>query len=79
MNPFDKVRAALQEVLDAEGDGYYVAHWVAVLGIERVDGVAAGIRSSAWVAVPLHQADYITDGLLMTGCQLRDGADLEDE
>jgi len=76
MNPYDKVREALQEVLDHEGDGYYISHWVAVLGIERVD---RGIRSTAWVAVPPDQGDYITDGLLGAGCDLRADADTEDD
>ena len=76
-DPWQKLREALQYLLDAEGDHWMVSHWVAVLGIERVGG--GDIKTSVWMAMPPSQPDYVTDGLLKAAEELREHADLEDD
>ena len=76
-DPWGDLRRALQAVLDEEGDGWLLAHYVAVLGIERVS--AADIKTSVWIAVPNTQPDYVIDGLLKAATDLRDTADIEDD
>jgi len=37
------------------------------------------VTSSAWLAHPIDQADYITDGLLNTAEEMRAAADIDDD
>ncbi len=74
---FDKLRQALQDVLNQCGDGYMLAHYVIVMGIQRMDGDGR-VVSSSWVAAPEDQADYVTDGLLAAAEEMRAGAEFED-
>lgn len=78
MNPFDKVAEAIQGLLDAAGDGYHLAHWVVVMGIQKMD-TDGGIANSAWLAVPANQADYITDGLLANAEEMRADTETDDD
>jgi len=70
MNPFDRLREAIQNVLDSAGDGYHLAHYVVVMGIQKIDGDGL-VTSSAWMAHPLDQPDYVTDGLLNSAEEMR--------
>jgi hypothetical protein len=72
----DRLREAIQGLLNESGDGFILAHYVVVLGIQRVNS-AGEIVSAAWVASPKDQADYVTDGLLAAGEEMRANCDLE--
>jgi len=78
MNPFDVLRQAIQGVLDSAGDGYQLAHYVVVMGIQKMNP-EGHVTSSAWLAHPIDQADYITDGLLNTAEEMRAAADIDDD
>jgi hypothetical protein len=72
----DLVRDALQvhvnEVgADAGNGGWLVAHWVAVMGLYRIneDGTT---ETRPVLTAPLEQADYITDGLVAQVPELLD-------
>lgn len=62
----DGLREALQALLDAEGDGWHVSHYVVVLGIERMNADSGQVDSGVWTAAPVDQADYVATGLLET-------------
>lgn len=66
----DALRAALQALLDYEGDGWHVGHYVVVLGIERV-GEDNTVESGVWTAAPKDQAEYVSTGLLETAVTFR--------
>lgn len=68
---------ALQGLLDSEGDGWMISHYVVVLGIEKVGD--AEIKSSVWLAAPHGQPDYVSDGLLAAGVEMRENAEIEDD
>lgn len=73
----DEVRAAIQKVLDASGDGWHLsASFVIVMGIERVTN--GGIEATAWYLHPSEQPDWATDGLLNAVIDLRDFGEDED-
>jgi hypothetical protein len=72
----DAVRAAIQAVLDGEGDGYHVAQFVVCMGIERVSA-GGEIESAPWVWAPPSQPDWMTGGLLDSAKELHES--LEDE
>lgn len=76
VNPLEGLRAALQQLLDAEGDGYQLAHYVVVMGIQKIDAMGK-IDARAWMAVPAEQADYISDGLIAAAEDMRADADVE--
>ncbi|AXQ64947.1 hypothetical protein SEA_RENAUD18_37 [Mycobacterium phage Renaud18] len=59
----DPVRGAIQASLDAMGDGWQVAHYVVVVGLERIDGERMDLGATT-VITPLGQAGYVTDGLV---------------
>lgn len=73
-----QVRAAVQAVLDAHGDGWHIAQYVICMGLERVasDGT---LDCSAWVWTPPGQADWMTDGLLEAASDIRCAADIDDD
>ncbi len=64
------VRAAIQVVLDAAGDGWHVAQFVISMGLERVttDG---DLEATSWLWAPPHQAEWMTDGLLDSAREMR--------
>jgi len=75
MNPKERLRNAIQRVLNEEGDGWIVGQFVLALGLEKmVDGV---IESTAWVWAPADQPDWVTDGLLAAASELREDADID--
>lgn len=78
MTPADKIRQALQDALNAEGDGWILNHWVVVMGLEQMqpDGQ---VKTSAWLTHPEHQPDYITDGLVSTAGELREACDVDED
>jgi len=78
ITPVDRLRNAIQKLLNAEGDGYVLDQFVLALGLQRInsDGV---IESTAWVWAPAEQPDWITDGLLRTATELREESDIDTE
>lgn len=78
MSPLDKVRKALQELLDAEGDGWHMGHYVVIMGLEKI-GADGEVTTSAWITNPPSQPDYVTDGLITTAQDLRYGIGEEDD
>lgn len=78
MSPQDKIGKALQELLDSEGDGWHMSHFVVVLGLEKI-GEDGEVTTSAWLTAPLSQPDYVTDGLIATAVDLRSDADISDD
>jgi hypothetical protein len=79
MSVFDKLRDALQEVLDDAGDGWQLAHYTIVLGIQQMtsDG---HVSSCAWMLNPIDQPGYVTEGLLSAAdSMLACGADIDDD
>jgi len=66
----DRVRAALQAVLDEEGSGWQLAGPLAVIvGLERMN--ADVVEATAWMFVPDEQAQWITSGLLVAATEQR--------
>ena len=75
MSAKDRLRNAIQRVLNEDGDGWMVGPFVIALGLEKMDG--ATVESTAWVWAPPDQPDWITDGLLRAAAELRDNADID--
>jgi len=74
----DRIRQAVQAVIDSEdGQGWTVAQWVTVMGLERIlsDGT---MEATSWYMAPPDQPEWMTAGLLEAGLEMRNGADLED-
>lgn len=74
----DKLRAALQEIIDAaeDADGWNVSQFVVVMGLERIrDGQ---IEATSWYWHPAGQADWMVDGLLESAMVMRAQADVDD-
>jgi hypothetical protein len=76
MTPVEKLRAAIQELLDAEGDGWIVNEYVVALGLEKMSADGQ-IQSTAWVWAPSEQADWVSDGLLQAAIELREHTDCD--
>jgi hypothetical protein len=66
----DPVRAALQQICDAEGHGWQVAHYAIAIGLERM-GAGDASETGMWAVAQKGQPDYITDGLLDAAINLR--------
>ena len=59
----DDIRAAIQRLLDEEGEGWTVGPYVVAMGLERVfDG---RIESTSWAYGPEDQQAWVTTGLLV--------------
>ena len=76
MTPVERLRNAIQRLLNAEGDGYVLNEFVLALGLQRIDG-DGNIESTAWVWAPADQPDWITDGLLRAASEMREDADID--
>jgi hypothetical protein len=75
LSPKERLRDAIQRVLNEEGDGWVAGPFVLALGLEKmVDGV---IESTAWCWAPADQPDWVTDGLLRAAAELREDADID--
>jgi len=73
----DNIRAALQKLVNEDAEGWAVAQFVVVMGLERIaeDG---SIEGTAWYWQPADQADWITGGLLDAAQDIRASADYDD-
>lgn len=76
MSHAEAIRAAIQAILDEEGDGWNAAQIVVCMSLERVttDGI---VETTPWIWWPPHQADWMTDGLLSSAFDLRAAVDEE--
>ena len=74
--PVDRLRAAIQRLLNNEGDGWVLGQFVLALGLEKMNSDGT-IESTAWVWAPADQPDWITDGLLRAASELREDADID--
>ena len=77
-NPWANLRVAIQYLLDCEGDGFQLAHFVVAVGLQKMDSTAA-LTSTSWLAVPSEQPDYITQGLLDSAEGMRATQDIDDD
>ena len=73
-NPFQHLRSALQYLLDCEGDGWQLQHYVIVVGLEQMDSVGT-LRHTAWVISQPEQPEYVSDGLLSCAEDMRASAE----
>jgi hypothetical protein len=60
----DPLRAAIQQTLDILGDGWTLASYVCVMGLERVGGDGT-LETIPWWTTPAGQAQWVTDGLII--------------
>ena len=78
MTPMDKLRDAIQAVLDSAGDGWHLAHYVVVTGIQRLNS-EGHVDTAVWTAAPIDQAEYITDGLLTSAEEIRSACQVDND
>jgi hypothetical protein len=78
ITPVDRLRNAIQKLLNAEGDGWVLDQFVLALGLQRVNSDGE-IESTAWVWAPAEQPDWQTDGLLQAASELREDSDIDTE
>jgi len=72
----DRVRNAIQKLLNSEGEGWVLDQFVIAMGLQRVTS-GNDVESTAWVWAPAEQPDWITDGLLRTATELREDSDID--
>jgi len=78
VDPWANLRAALQYLLDCEGDAYQLVHHVTILGLQRMDS-SGRIEATSWILIPAEQPDYVTDGLLLAAEEQRTCIEESDE
>lgn len=78
MNLTDRIREAVQAVLDAEeNQGWVVAQWVVAMGLERIISDNT-METCSWLMAPPDQACWMTTGLLESAFDLHSNAELDD-
>ena len=77
MSHADRIRAALQVIIDASEDSEWrVSQFVVVMGLERIrDGE---LEATSWIWQPPDQADWMTAGLLEAGMDMRAACEMDD-
>ena len=78
MTPVERLRNAIQKLLNADNEGWVVNEFVLALGLQRMNS-DGHIESTAWVWAPGEQPDWQTDGLLRAAAELREDADIDTE
>ena len=76
ITPVDRLRSAIQKLLNAEGDGWLLDQFVLALGLQRVNSDGE-VESTAWVWAPAEQPDWQTDGLIQAASELREDSDID--
>ena len=61
--PPDRIREAIQALLNQIGDGWTVTQYVVSMGLERINS-DQHVENTAWYYTPPEQADWQTAGLL---------------
>ena len=74
----DRVREAIQELLNQLGDGWTVTQYVISMGLERM-GSDSRVEATSWYYTPLEQADWQTLGLLRQAAEMHYESSFEDE
>lgn len=74
----DAITAALQDAIDHNAAGWRVSHYVAVVGLDRINSDGQ-VETSAAIYHPDGQADYITNGLLLKADHLLAECDDEED
>lgn len=69
-DPAAAIRAAVQLLLDAAGDGWNIAQFVISMGLERVNSDGE-LEATSWLWAPPSQPEWMTDGLLDSAHELR--------
>lgn len=69
----DPIRAAIQKILDDCGDGWTLADYVVVMGLERIDSDQE-LESTSWWLAGKGQASWKTAGLIVELDQMWQGA-----
>jgi hypothetical protein len=79
-NLTDRLRDALQAIINNEGDGegWSLGQFVVVMGLERMNDDGQ-IEATAWYWTPHQQAEWMTVGLLETAIEIRSCSDVIDE
>lgn len=72
----DRIRKAIQEVLDDSGDGWTVTQYVVAMGLEKIT-VDGEIEATAWYYAPQNQAGWQTCGLLDQAVAMYESNDSE--
>lgn len=70
MNTYERLTEAIQAVLDGEGDGWTLSHWITIMGIERMNSDGE-VDTAVWITKPQQQAEYVTDGLITAAFDAR--------
>lgn len=80
MTPLERLRDAIQAIIntEGEGEGWALTQFVVVMGLERI-GYDGGVEATAWYYVPPNQAEWMTIGLMETGIEMRSCADIDDD
>lgn len=65
----DHIREGIQKAIDSCANGFHVAHYVVIVGCERINDGDLEVATSMF-SDPM-QAAYITDGLLMKAHDLQ--------
>lgn len=77
MSVDEHLRAAIQRLLDDEGEHWQLTQYVVIMGVERFgDG---RVESTSWMWAPPGQADWMTTGLLESGAEMHADAEIEDD
>jgi len=76
VTPVERLRNAIQKLLNADNEGWVVNEFVLALGLQRMNSDGQ-IESTAWVWAPKEQPDWMTDGLLRAAAELREDADID--
>lgn len=74
----DKIREAIQQYLDSEGDGWTVTQYVVAMGLQRITSNGE-LESIGWYYTPDGQADWQTTGLLEEATSLHQSSEEEDD
>lgn len=64
------IRASVQAVLNACGDGYSIAQFVICMGLERVTADGE-LEATSWLWAPPSQPEWMTQGLLDSAQELQ--------
>ena len=73
----ETVKSSLQRVIDQIDGSWSVAHYIAVVGLQRI-GSEGQIETCAFITHPEDQASYINEGLIHRGLYLLE-ADCDEE
>lgn len=72
------IRAALQKLINADGEGWQVSDFVIAVGLQRLQADGT-LDSTPWVWAPPNQPEWHTDGLLRAAQELRDDAEIDED